>query len=112
MRAAAGIGLVQRQAHLSVPPRLHQRHPPRTRPENTYVREDQILPHLAAVAIPLAGDGQARSSSTVQVAAATQTAGLIDRLRASGAVLTYDPDTRTIRADGDNPVAVTACRDR
>ena len=77
---------------------------------NTYVREDQILPHLAAMAILLAGDVQARGSSTVQVTAAAPTAGLIDQLRASGAVLTYDPDTRTIRADGSNPVAVTAGR--
>jgi hypothetical protein len=71
------------------------------------VREDQILPHLAAIAILLAGDSQARGLGTVQVTAAAQTAGLIDRLRASGAALTYDPDTRTIRADGSNPVAVT-----
>jgi hypothetical protein len=84
--------------------------PEHGRPKNTYVREDQILPHLAAMAILLAGDGQARGSGTVQVTAAAQTAGLIDRLRASGAVLTYDPDTRTIRADGSNPVAVTAGR--
>ena len=77
------------------------------RPKNTYVREDQILPRLAAIAILLAGDAQARGSGTVQVTAAAQTAGLIDQLRASGAVLTYDPDTRTIRADGSNPVAVT-----
>ena len=78
------------------------------RPKNTYVREDQILPRLAAIAILLAGDAQARGSGAVQVTAAAQTAGLIDQLRASGAVLTYDPDTRTIRADGSNPVAVTA----
>ena len=82
------------------------------RPKNTYVREDQILPHLGAMAILLAGDGQARGSGTVQVTTAAQTAGLIDQLRASGAALTYDPDTRTIRADGSNPVAVTAARNR
>ena len=86
--------------------------PEHGRPRNTYVREDQILPHLAAMAILLGSDGQTRSSSTVQVTAAAQTASLIDRLRASSAVLTYDPETRTIRADGNNPVAVTACRDR
>jgi hypothetical protein len=73
------------------------------RPKNTYIREDQILPHLAAMA---------RGSGTVQVTAAAQAAGLIDRLRASGTVLTYDPETRTIRADGSDPVAVTAGRDR
>jgi len=64
------------------------------------------------MAILLGGDGQARGSGTVQVTAAAQAAGLIDRLRASGAVLTYDPDTRTIRADGSDPVAVTAGRGR
>jgi site-specific DNA recombinase len=37
------------------------------RPKNTYVSEDQILPHLAAMAILLVGDVQARGSSTVQV---------------------------------------------
>ena len=62
------------------------------------------------MALLLSGDGQAQSRGTVQVAAAGQTAGLIDQLRASGTVLTYDPDTRTIRADGSNPVAVTAGR--
>jgi hypothetical protein len=81
--------------------------PEHRRPKNTYVREDQILPHLAAMAILLAGDGQARDNGAGQVTAAAQTVGLIDQLRASGAVLTYDPDTRTIRADGSNPVAVT-----
>ena len=50
---------------------------------------------------------QARGSGTVQVTARGETAGLIDQLRAAGAALTYDPDTRTIRADGINPVAVT-----
>ncbi len=63
------------------------------------------------MAILLGGDGQVRGG-TVQVTAAAQTAGLIDRLRASGTVLTYDPDTRTIRADGNDPVAVTEGRDR
>jgi Recombinase zinc beta ribbon domain len=78
------------------------------RPKNTYIGEDQILPHLAAMALLLAGDSQARGTSTVQVTAAARTAGLIDQLRASGAVLTYDPDTRTIHTDGSNPVAVTS----
>ena len=102
VRAAAGIGLVQRQARLPVPPRPHQRRPPGPgRPKNTYVREDQILPHLAAVAILLARDGQAPASGTAQVTAPAETAGLIDQLRAAGVTLTYDPDTRTIRT-GDS----------
>jgi site-specific DNA recombinase len=80
------------------------------RPKNTYVREDQILPHLAAMAILLCGDSHVPSSGTAQVTASAKTADLIDQLRASGVVLTYDPDTQTIRADGSNPVAVTAGR--
>ena len=46
----------------------------------------------------------------MQVAAPAETAGLIDRLRASDVTLTYDPDTRAIRS-GDS-VAVIAGRDR
>ena len=64
------------------------------------------------MAILLAGDCQAWGFGTVQITSAAEAAGLIDRLRASGAVLTYDPDTRTIRANRSDPVAVTASRDR
>jgi hypothetical protein len=35
------------------------------RPRNTYVREDQILPHLAALAILLTGDGTADGPGAV-----------------------------------------------
>jgi hypothetical protein len=76
------------------------------------VREDQILPHLAAVAILIASGGQPGGNGTVYVTAPAETVGLIDRLRDSGAVLTYDPETRTIRTSGRDPVAVTAGRDR
>ena len=82
------------------------------RPRNAYVREDQILPHLAAVAIILASGGQPGGNSTVQFTAPAETADLIDRLRDSGAVLTYDPETQTIRTGGSDPVAVTIGRDR
>ena len=37
------------------------------RPKNAYVREDQILPHLAAIAILLACDDQARGGDSVQL---------------------------------------------
>ena len=77
------------------------------RPGNTYVREDQILPHLAALAILAAGGGTPDDGGTVQVTTAIQSADLIDQLRASGAVLTYDPDTRTIRTGGSGMIAVT-----
>jgi hypothetical protein len=80
-------------------------------PKNTYVREDQILPHLAAIAILLTADGQAQVTGTMQVTVPSQTAALIGRLRASEVVLTYDPDTQTIRTN-NGTVAVTAGRDR
>jgi site-specific DNA recombinase len=76
------------------------------RPKNTYVREDQILPHLAALAILLGGD-QAPSNCTMQVTAPGEAAGLIDQLRAAGITLTYDPDTRTVRT-GDNEIVAVA----
>ena len=63
---------------------------------------------LAAVAILLAGDSQAQRSGTAQVTAPAETADLIDRLRASGAVLIYDPQTRKIRS----PSARGAAPDR
>ena len=62
-------------------------------------REDQILPHLAALAILHVGHGQAHGG-TMQVTAPAETAGLIDRAANSSehVTLTYDPDTRTIRS--------------
>jgi hypothetical protein len=78
------------------------------RPKNTYVREDQILPHLAAIAILLAS-GQAQSI-TAKLTAPTETAELIGQLRASGTVLTYDPDTQTIRVGDGAAVAITTGR--
>ena len=80
------------------------------RPKNTYIREDQILPHLAALAILLNGDDQALPDGTMQVTAPGQAAGLIDQLRTAGITLTYDPDTRTIRTS--DSAAVTVGQDR
>ena len=78
------------------------------RPKTTYVREDQVLPHLAALAILLAGDGTPGrgNRSLVQVTGPADAAALIDRLRADGTVLTYDPDDRTLRADDVPSVTV------
>src|SRR3984893_18224733 len=75
------------------------------RPKTAYVREDQVLPHLAAIAILLAGPAGKpglRNRNPVQVTGPDGTAALIDQLRADGIVLTYDPGDRTLRA-GDAP---------
>ena len=80
------------------------------RPKNTYVREDQILPHLAAVAILLAGDAGKpgrTSGGPAQLTGPAGAAALIDQLRADGTVLTYDPASRTLRADGHDAPPVT-----
>jgi site-specific DNA recombinase len=91
-----------------MPPRIRQRHRPRSaRPKHTYLREDRILPHLAALAILLAGEGTPDHARQAGITAPAQTADLIDQPRVTGTVLTYDPDTRTIRAGDDTTVAVT-----
>jgi site-specific DNA recombinase len=80
------------------------------RPKNTYVREDQILPHLAAVAILLAGDAGKPGRTSGGPAPLTGPAGaaaLIDQLRGDGTVLTYDPASRTLRAGGHDAPPVT-----
>ena len=80
------------------------------RPKNLYVREDQILPHLAALAILLAGHDQASQHPrrrATQVTSPAQAAELIDHLRAAGVTLTYDPGTRTLSTDTEDAVAVT-----
>ena len=77
---------------------------------NTYVREDQILPHLAALAILLAGHAGTPvrgSRGRAQLTGPDGTAALIDQLRADGTVLTYDPDGRTLRAGDHDAPAVT-----
>jgi site-specific DNA recombinase len=80
------------------------------RPKNTYVREDQILPHLAAVAILLARGSQANGDGTRQLTTPAETAGLVDQLRTAGVILTYDPDALTICTRDDDPIAVTMGR--
>ena len=97
MRAAAGISQVHgRPAYRCRHGHTSAIRPSPGRPKNTYVREDQILPHLAALAILLAADSTAGDASAVKITASADAADLIDQLRAAGTVLTYDPDTRTI----------------
>jgi hypothetical protein len=82
------------------------------RPKNTYIREDQILPYLAAVAILLAGGSRPGDNRTAQITAPAETADLIDQLRAAHVVLTYDPDTRTLRTSGASVAAVAVAQAR
>jgi hypothetical protein len=85
------------------------------RPGNTYVREDQILPHLAALAILIASDGEPGPGDRdlAQLTRPAGTAALIDRLRANGSVLTYDPHEKTLRAaDRDAPSITIADKHR
>jgi hypothetical protein len=78
------------------------------------VREDQILPHLAAIAIQLAGpagESGCGNRGLAQLTSPAGTAALIDQLRAGGTVLTYDPVGRTLRAGGHDAPPVTIGRD-
>jgi hypothetical protein len=84
--------------------------PDPARPKNTYIREDQILPHLAAIAILLAGPARkpaGGSRGLAQLTGPEDTAALIDRLRADGTALTYDPSSRTLRAGDHHAPAIT-----
>ena len=84
------------------------------RPPNTYVREEQILPHLAAIAILLAGPAgkTARGNrGLAQLTGPDGTAALIDQLRADGTVLTYDPDDRTLRTGGHDALSMAIGKD-
>jgi hypothetical protein len=82
------------------------------RPKNTYVREDQILSHLAALAILLADDGAPDRARQPNITAPAETADLIDQLRATGTVLTYDPQHRTLCTDGHDALSVTIGKNR
>ncbi|HEX3964899.1 MAG TPA: hypothetical protein VHZ03_51030, partial [Trebonia sp.] len=88
----------------SSPPRT----PPRRAAPSAYVREDQILPRLAAIAILRADARTPDREREAGITAPAQTADLIDQLRVTGTMLTYDPGTRTIRAGDDIAVAVAA----
>ena len=85
------------------------------RPKNTYIREEQILPHLAAIGILLAdraGKPSSGNRGRAQMTGPADTAALIDQLRAGGIVLTYDPDSRTLRAGDHEAPSVTIAEDR
>lgn len=84
--------------------------PDPTRAKNVYVREDQILPHLSALGILLIGQDQGPDHGkrgTAQITVPGHAAELIDHLRSSGITLTYDPCTRALRTETEDPLAVT-----
>ena len=81
------------------------------RPKNLYVREDHILPRLAALAILQASDDHGRHGTAqggARITVPAQAADLIDRLRAVGVTLTYEPDTKTLRTGNGAAVTVSA----
>ena len=88
--------------------------PDPTRPKNLYIREDPIMPRLAALAILQQGSGHPPRSRKqgrekqghAQITAPVQAADQIERLRVTGVSLIYDPATNTLRTDGMNAIAV------
>jgi len=81
------------------------------RPKNLYVREDQILPRLAALAILHADGGhspQGGEQASAPVTASAQAADLIDRLQAADVTLIYDPATRALPARTGSPAWKTS----
>jgi hypothetical protein len=86
--------------------------PDPARPKTTYLREDEVLPHLAALAILRAEGGTPDRARQAGVIAPAQIADFIDQLRAEGVVLTYDPQDRTLRADGHDTLSVTIGKNR
>ena len=80
------------------------------RPKNVYVREDKILPRLAALAILHAADQHTKQGHTqndARVTAPVNVAELIDRLRETGVSLIYDPATNALRTSTEDSLAVT-----
>jgi len=80
------------------------------RPKNLYIREDKILPRLAALAILHVGGASPPANSKPSRAAMTppaQAAGPIDHLRATGVSLIYDPASHVLRTGTEDAVAVS-----
>jgi site-specific DNA recombinase len=85
--------------------------PSPSRPKNLYIREDTILPRLAALAILHAGGASPPANSQPSRAAITppaQAADLIDHLRATGVSLIYDPASHVLRTGTNDAIPVSA----
>ena len=79
--------------------------PDPARPKNLYVREDTIMPRLAALAILQQGNGlRGSKQSRSQLSPPAQAADQIEQFRATGVTLIYDPATKTLRTDGANAI--------
>jgi site-specific DNA recombinase len=80
------------------------------RPKNLYIREDTILPRLAALAILHTGGASPPANSKPSRAAITppaQAADQIEQLRATGVNVIYDPVTKTLRTDVMHAIPVS-----
>jgi site-specific DNA recombinase len=86
--------------------------PDPARPKNLYIREDRLLPHLAALSLLLVGTAPAaerrrrRTRRGADVRRPVSDEDVIGYLRARRITLTYDPRTGTLQAG--TPEAVTA----
>jgi site-specific DNA recombinase len=86
--------------------------PDPARPKNLYIREDRLLPHLAALSLLLAGTAPAaerrrrRTRRGADVRRQVSDEDVIGYLRARQITLTYNPRTGTLQAS--TPEAVTA----
>jgi site-specific DNA recombinase len=76
------------------------------RPKNLYIREDRILAHLRALWVLLPGTD---SAPGITLPSSTE---IIGHLRADKIILTYDPESRTLRTDTPREVKITVDRTR
>ena len=85
--------------------------PDPARPKNAYIREDQILPRLPALAILLGAPAQAPSGPGQGTAhPAPAGVAVIGYLRARRTTLIYDPSDRVLRAGTQGAAVVTLGR--
>lgn len=101
LRAADGIGVVQRQARLPVPPRPYHRQQARPGPAHErLLREDRILPHLSALHLlltePAGGQRRRRTRRGADVRHQPSPEDVTGYLRERQITLTYDPASGTL----------------
>ncbi len=90
--------------------------PDPARAKNAYIREDHILPHLPCLhaclttAASPAGRRRRRTRRGVEVSLRVSETDVISCLRAQEITLTFDPRTRTLRADTPNAMTTVIGR--